>query len=500
MSEKMEQYKLKCTAYLSTIDIHRLRAYGRSIGVSRPAAKDKEELIQDIVAILAFELAPIERSNRGAPVKNDAVDERIPAKIAEIKAECFPNGITVEFPPYDFQAERERVYQETQQYGMLVVNDPAVERDGAISKIVSRGQVSYVDGEWILLPLDASVSDKKIPIPLSLVEQYALRDGDVITCNYREKDDWQKVEIIISVNGIWVEQLKERPRFDECNVCYSQKPFELYENGRFAKITHKCIDWIFPLTRGQRACVISAPKAGKTKTLFQLAEATKALNSAAEVFVLLIDQSYETVGEFRRVFGDTCFLYTTYEDDADRQVFVADYLLKRAKRYAESGKDVVLFVDSLTALAHAFNDTEASMGGKTLPCGLEVKTIHYLKKYFGSARCLENGGSITMVGAVGIDTGDPMDEIIARELSDIATMEFVLNNELAVRRIYPAIDFEKTQGKYNTKIKTKDEEEAEFLLKSVLLPKLGTEGILNLLRETKSKEDFIKIVKTESIN
>jgi transcription termination factor Rho len=222
------------------------------------------------------------------------------------------------------------------------------------------------------------------------------------------------------------------------------------------------------------------------------------LNPAAEVMLLLVDQSYEMLSEFHRAFGDLNFLYTTYEDDVDRQVFVADYILKRAKRYAESGKDVVLFVDSLTALAHAFNDTEASMGGKTLPCGLEVKTIHYLKKYFGAARSLEKGGSITIIGALVVDTGDPMDDVLARELFEIATLELVLNSQLATKRIYPAIDFEKSRGKYNTKIKTSEEEECEFLFKNNVLPKLGDIGVIELLSETKTKENFMQTVKTLS--
>ena len=469
MNEKMEQYKLKCRAYLSTIDIHRLRAYGRSIGVARPAAKDKEELIDDIVAILAFELAPVERSNRGAPVKNDAVDERIPAEIAKIKAECFKNDVMIDFdfPPYDFQKEVEEMLQRTEKARTLIVNDPSVERDGVVSQIVSRGQVSYIDGEWLLLPLDGSVPDGKTPIPQPLVEKYKLRDGDVITCYNREKDDWQRVEVILTVNGILEDRLKDRPHFDECNACYSQDRLRFYDdNEGFLSTSYKCIDWLYPVTKGQRACLISAPKAGKTKMLLQLAKAAKTLNRGAEVYVLLTDQSQETVGEFRRSFGYMNLLYTTYEDDADQQVFVADFVLKRAKRYAEGGKDVILFVDSLSALAHAFNDTTASVGGKTLPCGLEVKTIRYLKKYLGTARCLEKGGSITIIGSVNVDTGNPMDDVIARELVDVATLEIALSSSLAIKRIYPAIDFEKTHSNYYETTDAQETAGLDLLLKN----------------------------------
>ena len=493
--ENLEKFKLKCKNYLTTIDLHRLRAYGRHIGVERPAAKDKESLIEDIVAILAFELSPVERSNRGAPVKNDTVDPRILEKIAEFKAECFANDVMMDWPEFDFR-KKYREMQEAYGDGLyLVVNDPAVEEVGLVSKVSSWGQVSYMDEEWILLPLNGSFPEKKIPIPLSVIEQNKLREGDVINCYYREKGDLQTVEVVISINGVGADFFKERPHFDECNACYSKDKIEVFEEGRFDSILSKAMEWIFPITCGQRGCVLAAPKTGKTRLLRNLAKTAENLNRGEEVLVLLTDQTHETVSEFRRLYGERGLVYTTYEDDADRQIYVAEWVLKRAKRYAEMGRKVVLFVDSLSALARAFNDTEASMGGKTLPCGLEVKTIHYLKKYFGTARCLEEGGSITIIGALSVDTGNPIDDIIARELSELATLKIELSEDLALRRIYPAIHFEKSQGRYNEEIKDGAGIETEILLRNKVLPSIGSEGLLKILDETSTKKEFDEKIK-----
>ena len=491
----LEKFKLKCKNYLTTIDLYRLRAYGRHIGVERPAAKDKEALIDDIVAILAFELAPIERSNRGAPVKNDTVDPRIPEKIAEFKAECFANDVMMDLPEFDFRKEYKKMQEERGEGLYLVVNDPAIEEVGTVSKVSSWGQVSYMDDEWVLLPLNGAFPEKKVPIPISVIEKNKLREGDVINCNYREKGDLQTVEVVVSINGVGAQFFKERPHFDECNACYSKDKIEVFKEGRFDSIFSKTIDWIFPITCGQRGCIISAPKAGKTRLLRALARTVNILNPHEEILVLLTDQTHETVSEFRRLFGDRGLVYTTYEDDADRQIYVAEWILKRAKRYAEMGRNVVLFVDSLSALARAFNDTEASMGGKTLPCGLEVKTIHYLKKYFGTARCLEEGGSITIIGSLSVDTGNPMDDIVARELSDIATVKFELSEELALRRVYPAVNFEKSQGVYNEEIKDSDGMETEILLRNKVLPSIGSEGLLTILDETSTKKEFDEKIK-----
>ena len=129
------------------------------------------------------------------------------------------------------------------------------------------------------------------------------------------------------------------------------------------------------------------------------------------------------------------FLYTTYEDAPERQVFVADFLLQRAKSLADSGHDVLVLVDSFNALAHAYNDTDASVGGRTFACGIESKTIHYLKKYFGCARCLEKGGSITMIGALSEGTGNAADDLISAELSAVENLHIQLSDELAVKHI-----------------------------------------------------------------
>lgn len=494
-SEKIERYKLKCKDYLVTIDIHRLRAYGRSIGVDRPAAKNKEDLIEDILAILAFELAPVERSKRGAPVKNDVVDDRIPAKMAEIKAECFAGDVMIDIPKFDLKKEynelRKRMGGSSWTFE---VNDPGKGKTGLVSKIISRGQVSYVDGEWLLYRQDGSIPENKIPIPVELVEKHKLRDGDFITCNFYEQGDFQRVEVITSINGVILQCLKEdRRNFNDCAACYSKERIKLFSQ-RYSSVANKCIDWLVPLSYGQRACVVSTPKAGKTRMILQLAEAVSSLNRGLEVIVLLVDQTHETVGEFRREFGDKGLIYTTYEDDVDRQVYVADWALQRAKRYAEMGKNVVFFIDSLTALARAYNDTEDSMGGKTLPCGLEVKTIHYLKRYFGTARCLEEGGSITMFGSLSIETGNPMDDIIARELSEFSTLKVELSDELAIKRIYPALDVEKTYGKYNEMLKTEAETKMEMLLRNNVLPHVGLEGAFNIFEQAQDKEEFERAI------
>jgi transcription termination factor Rho len=495
MKEKLVQYKLKCKEYLSHLDIHRLRNYGRYIGVSRPAAKAKDVLIEDIVAILAGELPPIPISKRGAPVKNQQVDENIIQKIEEIKAEFFTNDVLMDIPSYDF----EKRYEEEQKngMGMLRFADPAEEERGFVNGRILRGQVLFENEEYYLYPEECPEDGAFLPIPLELIKQYDLRIGDVISCQYREKNEKKTVAVILTVNDRHVNYLTPRGIFEECEVRYSQERLHVFKQNKYDKISQKYVQWLMPITKGQRVCLVSSPKAGKSKLLLQFAESIVKLNEQAKCFALLVDQSYESIVEFRRIFDKEQLFYTTYEDDADRQVFVADFVLQRAKRLAESGKDVVLFIDSLTSLAHAFNDTEASSGGKTLACGLETKTVRYLKKYFGTARCLQGYGSITIIGTLSVQTGNLADDIIASDLCDLSTTELWLSAEMAMKRIYPALDLLKTRNKQMERTQSETEEALDFLLRKELLPKIGSEGVLELLSNSQTFEDFERAVKEE---
>jgi len=493
MREKIVQFKLKCKEYLSLLDIHSLRNYGRFIGVSRPTTKSKETLIGDIVAILAGELAPIPISNQGAPVKNQQVDERILKKIKELKAEFFTNDIIMDIEIKDDFEER---YAEARKnaLGILYVADPAEEERGFINKLVVSGQVYNSAGDYFLYPLDCPEEGELIPIPLELIEKYDLRNGDAITCHYREKDKKKTVAVILTVNEIYVDYLPTRAYFDECGVRHSQDKLHFFNGKKYSQITQKYAQWIMPIAKGERVCVISPPKAGKSKFLLQLAEAVSDLNERVQNFALLVDQSYESITEFRKIFDEEHLFYTTYEDVPERQVFLAKFILQRVKRLAESGKDVVLFIDSLTALARAFNETEESCGGKTLVCGLETKTVRYLKTYFGTARCLQGGGSVTIIAALSVGTGNMADDIIASEICDLSTTEFWLSGEMAMKRIYPAIDLSKARRKQNGRSLTEREEELELLLRKEILPKIGSEGVLNILAECNSFDDFANAI------
>ncbi len=491
MTEGKQAYFDACEAYLKEYSIGDLRNYGRSIGVSRPTAKNKAQLISEILGVYTGEIAAIEISRQGAPVKNSHVDARIAEKMASLKEQYFPT-VTIDYPERDLIKEMQDAWDNRP---MIHLADPAEEERGFISERICRGQVDRIDGLPCVLPLDCAEQENPVFLPKEIIEEKDLREGDRIVYQTRTnpKTGITTVAVVLTVNDLWTETPPVRPHFDECIAVTPSSPLRVCGKGE-ASAAVKFVEWFAPLFKGQRGCLISSPKAGKTRLLFELAKATATWNTDVETFVLLVDQPPETVGEFYRNFDKTHLFYTTYEDDPKRQVLMADFLLKRAKRMVEKGKDVCLFIDSLTALAHAFNDTEESSGGKTLSCGLEIKTVRYIKKYFGAARRIEQGGSLTIFGTVSAQTGNPFDDVVCAEYAAQANYELRLSNELALRRVYPAIDFTLSSTKTSRNFASEQEEDFEFFLYNEALLKLGAEELIKRLSQAKSYGDFVSLV------
>ncbi len=491
-AENLKAYKEACKQYLRTLGINDLRNYSRELGVAVPTKKTKEVQIEEVVAILCGELAPITKSNRGAPIKNDTVDQRILTRMTEIK-EAYEDkdeeAFFVEDSVSDYK-ERLRNFREKRLDVWRLEDPECAARTAYLSDRIYRGQFQIFNEVGYLLPLDGrDRRAERIIIPPELAQKYDLREGDVVSCRAGKGEKALVVAQILTVNGL-VEK-RERLAFDEAFACYPSEKIAFSKDGKNDSATLKYLDWLLPIAKGQRGCVISAPKAGKSTLLYQIAATASDLNKDVHTFVLLLDQSPELIGQFSRTVPIDNFVYTTYEDEADRHVFAAEFLLQRAKRYAEYGRHVLLVVDSLSKLAHAYNETEDSAGGKTLAGGLERNTLHYIKRYLGSARCMEGGGSLTIVGGVASSTGDPADELICNELVSISNWELRLDEILAAKRVFPALDHFNSRGFIQNG-------ETDTVLQEEVLKKHGKEWLVRTLSKAHSADDFKKIVEAEN--
>ncbi|MBQ7879611.1 MAG: hypothetical protein IJ317_03075 [Clostridia bacterium] len=478
--EILEKFEEECRVSLSPYGIDQLRAYGRSIGVDKPTKKKRRELIDEIIGVLSGRLTPIERSLRGAPVKSDFVDPKIPEEIEKIRVRAksgFPQSqrsilinrnIAQEIA--DFQARNKQ---------MLVFNDPNAE-----IKLSQRcGQLTTLDGVSYLLPLNCRDNGEKVVMPVEFIREYDLKEGDVISCHVEKGKNVFVVVKLLSINQCDLNEYRRSGDFDEMAASYPKRSMRFYHPSCNDSIAAKYIDWLFAIGRGHRCRIVSPPKAGKTELICELVKSASAANPDVDVYVLLVEQSPETISRFRKLIKEDHLVYSTYDDSPERQVFTADFLLKRAKRAAECGGNVLLFVDSFNALARAFNDTAASSGGKMLACGLESKTVQYVKKYFGCARNLEKGGSVTIIGAVSCDSGSPADDHIAKELSTVANAEISLRESIAVQKIYPAVDLTRS-ATWNGVEKFEKAEELRAAIIERYLPRMGEKALREALDES----------------
>ena len=490
MNERaLEELKQAYTEYLSTLSIGSLRSVGRHVGVNQSTLKKKGALVKDIVEILIGNVPPAAKTNRGAPVKDAYIDPKIFSKLDEIKF-LYLSGITEDDTEANIPeaAEKQEVAD-----NVIDFRSPEYEpQQGYFEQEVYTGQLETINGVSSLFPLngrDASV--EKIIVTVSEIKKHDLRDGDIVVCHAEKRHAALVATEILSVNSLPVGEDK-RSRFELSEVCYPDQRISFYlEKSNSSAL--KYIDWLIPLGKGQRGVVTSSPKAGKTMLLKEVAKAVSEEHPDIRLLVLLTEQSPEAVGEFKKIVPKADFIYTTYDDESETHVFAADFLLKRAKRFAEMGMDVLMLVDSLTALAHAYNETEESSGGKTLSCGLESKTLHYIKKFFGSARCLAQGGSLAILGTLSVDTGNPMDDILAGELLGAANSEMRLSYMLVAKNVFPAIDVAHSQTKRSDLLLTPEELKCETFIRNRYLSTFEAEDLAQLIEKSTSSAQLYKI-------
>ena len=487
MEDKKElTFQYACKHYLRTISLEKLRSYGRSIGVNRSAAKKKDVLIEDIVGVLSGRLEPT-YTKRGAPVLNDQIDPQIPERIRMIYEEIF--DVVLPTDTFDFYVEYQKMLKNPNR--MVVEEHEHALRENGLTFASKTGQVQQINGVYYLLPLDCKDNGESVVMHEEIVSRYGLLDGDVVVCEAAKGKAAYIVSTIKQINGQSVATFVRESTANALPVDPT-KPLTLYDGAGIDFLSCKYLQWLAPIRKGQRCAVIAAPKTGKTRLLQEIAQAVQALNPQVDVFALLVDQSPESIGQFSRFIPQDNLLYTTYDDDADRQVFVAEFLLNRAKRLAETGRDVVMIVDSFNGIAKAFNDTENSVGGKTLPCGLESKTLQYIKKYIAAAGCVGDKGTITMIGGTTTETGNPFDDIIASEIAPIVNYEIRLSDKMAYKRVYPALDKTKI---YVERRDCSMDEERRTMLANEYVTRFDAESLLQAVLDSKNVEEFESRIK-----
>lgn len=325
-----------------------------------------------------------------------------------------------------------------------------------------------------------------------LIRALGLRKGDLLKGTVKNQFEGKQcaVDVVTRVNGMAVETIANRVKFDDLVPIYPDEMLRLEKPKTKNDISMRCIDFICPIGKGQRALIVAPPKAGKTTLIKKIASNIMNNDPNLMLFTLLIDERPEEVTDISRsVPGEV--VYSTFDETAEHHIKVAEMLIERAKRNVEIGRNVVIIMDSLTRLARAYNSvTESS--GKTLSGGIDPLALHFPKKFFGTARNIENGGSLTIIATALVETGSRMDDVIFEEFKGTGNLELHLDRKLSEKRIFPAIDLNKSSTRREDLLLSQKELEASFVLRRLLSQNEAdaTQNFLNLMISTKNNQEL----------
>lgn len=328
----------------------------------------------------------------------------------------------------------------------------------------------------------------------SQIKRFGLRKGDTIEGLIRPPKDNERFFAMLQVqkvNGVDSDKIYNRPLFENLTPLHPNERFTLEIDK--SSLTQRVIDLIAPIGKGQRALIVAPPKSGKTMILQAIAHSIAQNYKDAVLMVLLIDERPEEVTDMSRsVKGEV--VASTFDEPADRHVQVAEMVLEKAKRLAEQGKDVVILLDSITRLARAYN-TVAPSSGRVLTGGLEATSLQKPKRFLGAARNIEEGGSLTIIATAMIETGSRMDEVIFEEFKGTGNSELCLDRKLSERRIFPAVDINRSSTRKENLLLSEDELNKVWIMRKVLAPLSSVDAmtlLLEKLSSTKSNKDFFK--------
>ena len=446
-------------------NLFELREIARENRVQSPTKLNKEELISQIVEassqrVKGLKIRPVSRSSKlvDAPRRNAQND--VPDKAAESINE------------------------------IMAVDDTCEEREGILE--------IHPDGYGFIRVRNCEHSEKDVYVSAIKIRKAGLRQGDMIKGIVKVAYDNKPAALLIinTINGVPAEELRKRPRFDDLVPIYPDERLKL-ENARSKNdFAIREIDLIAPIGKGQRGMIVSPPKAGKTTLLKKIANSISENYPDVTLMVLLIDERPEEVTDMQRsIKGEV--VYSTFDEMPEHHTKAAELLLSRAKRLVENGKDVVILMDSLTRLARAYNLTIPPTG-RTLSGGIDPGALHSPKSFFGSARNIENGGSLTIIATALVDTGSRMDDVIYEEFKGTGNMEIHLDRKLSEKRIFPAIDLNKSSTRREDLLLPQKELEAVWQMRrmfSRLDREAATEQIIDLLTCTTSNDEFIDMLK-----
>lgn len=346
--------------------------------------------------------------------------------------------------------------------------------------------------------------DSDVYVSPSQIRRFGLKTGDIIRGNTRVKSATEKFSALLylkSVNNLPLDQIMRRGNFEDMTPVFPDERLRLERPG--GSMAMRIVDLVSPIGKGQRGMIVSPPKAGKTTLLKDAAKSILRNNPEMYLIILLIDERPEEVTDIKEAIQgpNVEVIYSTFDEQPEHHKRVSEMVIERAKRLVESKKDVTIFIDSITRLARAYNLT-VPPSGRTLSGGLDPAALYMPKRFFGAARNMREGGSLTILATALVDTGSKMDDVVYEEFKGTGNMELVLDRKLQERRVFPAIDIAKSGTRREDLLLTPDEQEAVYNMRKALngmKSEEAVENILNMFACTRNNGELIQILKKQKI-
>ena len=489
---------------LETLSVSVLRDFAKDKKIKNISAMRKSELIDAIIAAEENESTVGYTDNEATvnTVTERTVNNSETANTNNEVINNTNNNEAVNNNHRQHQNERyeKRPYQE-RTYQEHTVNEGKASYDEAKEPEMADGILEVLqEGYGFIRCENFLPGENDVYVAPSQIRRFNLKTGDIIRGPKKAKTQAEKFSAIMyveSVNGLNPVVAQRRKAFETLTPIFPNERIHLERNSN--TIAMRMVDLISPIGKGQRGMIVSQPKSGKTTLLKQIANAVTKNNPEMHLMILLIDERPEEVTDIKEsITGDNVeVIYSTFDELPERHKRVSEMVIERAKRLVEQKQDVIILLDSITRLARAYNLT-VPPSGRTLSGGLDPAALHMPKKFFGAARNMREGGSLTILATALVETGSKMDDVIFEEFKGTGNMELVLNRKLAEKRIFPAVDIAKSGTRREDLLLSKEEQEAVESMRRALnglRPEEAVDNILNMFSRTQNNEELIQMVK-----
>lgn len=380
-----------------------------------------------------------------------------------------------------------------------------VVREDLDSGITANGILEVMpDGYGFIRCENYLPGEKDVYVSPSQIRKFNLKTGDIISGNTRIKTQQEKFSALLyvnTINGFHPGIAQRRKNFEDLTPIFPNERIRLEQPG--ASVAMRIVDLVSPIGKGQRGMIVSQPKAGKTTLLKQIAKAVTGANPDMHLIILLIDERPEEVTDIKEAIEgkNVEVIYSTFDELPEHHKRVSEMVIERAKRLVEHRKDVMILLDSITRLARAYNLT-VPPSGRTLSGGLDPAALHMPKRFFGAARNMREGGSLTILATALVDTGSKMDDVVFEEFKGTGNMELVLDRKLSEKRVFPAIDIVKSGTRREDLLLEPEEQEAVDIMRKAFNGSKSddaVESVLNMFARTRNNREYIQMIKKTRI-